>query len=125
MLFRSFEATGADGKTRVLSVDSKDGYLGLDFNAGPAGTCSTATDYQSGGGCEPTVVIGVDGDAGGNRGITNARQNKIAWPTLDSPHWDMSPGTFMVFTLDRIASCTTYSMNHGYAVWNGSTWAVQ
>ena len=31
----------------------------------------------------------------------------------------------MVFTLDRIASCTAYSMNHGYAVWNGSTWAVQ
>ena len=120
-----FEATGADGKTRVLSVDSKDGYFGLDFNAGPAGTCNTAADYQSGGGCEPTVVIGVDGDAGGNRGITNARQNKIAWPTLDSPHWDMSPGTFMVFTLDRIASCTAYSMNHGYAVWNGSTWAVQ
>ena len=120
-----FEAAGADGKTRILSIDSKDGYFGLDFNAGSAGTCSTAADYQSGGGCEPTVVIGVDGDAGGNRGITNARQNKIAWPTLDSPHWDLSPGTFMVFTVDRLSGCTPYPTNHGYAVWNGASWEVQ
>jgi hypothetical protein len=120
-----FEAQGADGRTRVLWVDSKDGYFGLDFNAGPASTCSTAADYSPGGGCAPIVAIGVDGDAGGNPRITNARQHKVGWPTLDSPHWDLSPGTFMVFTVDRVPGCAESGMNHGYAVWNGSTWAVQ
>lgn len=120
-----FEAQGADGRTRVLSIDSKDGYFGLDFNAGAASTCSTAADYSAGGGCTPTVVIGVDGDANGNARITNARQHKVAWPTLDSPHWDLSPGTFMVFTVDRVTGCSDYQHNHGYAVWDGATWVVQ
>ena len=119
-----FEATGADNKTRVFSIDSKDGYFGLDFNSGPAGTCSTAADYDSGG-CVPTLAIGVEGDTNGNNRITNARQQKVAWPTLESPHWDLSAGTFMVFTVDRLAGCSNHNMNHGYAVWDGSTWKVQ
>lgn len=36
-----FEATGSDGKTRIFSVDSKDGFVGQDFNSGAALTCST------------------------------------------------------------------------------------
>jgi len=120
-----FEAQGADGKTRALWVDSKDGYYGLDFNAGPAGTCSTAADYSPGGGCEPTVAITVDGDVNGNRRITNARQFKVAWPTLDSPHWDLSTGSFMVFTTDAVTGCSDHRMNHGYAVWDGTKWVVQ
>jgi len=119
-----FEATGADNKTRVFSIDSKDGYFGLDFNSGSAGVCSSAADYTSGG-CVPTLAIGVDGDTNGNARITNARQQKVGWPTLDSPHWDLSAGTFMVFTVDRLSGCTTANMNHGYAVWDGSTWQVQ
>lgn len=120
-----FEATGSDGRVRVLWVDSRDGYFGHDFNAGSAATCSTAADYSAGGGCEPTVAIGVEGDAGGNRGITNARQHKVAWPTLDSPHWDLAAGSFMVFTTDRVSGCSEFGMNHGYAVWDGSAWVVQ
>lgn len=120
-----FEATGADNRTRVLSIDSADGYFGLDFNAGSATTCSTVADYSTGGGCSPAVAIAVDGDANGNSKITNARQQKLGWPTLDSPHWDLSAGTFMVFTVDRIAGCTDYNTNHGYAVWDGSAWKVQ
>jgi Fibronectin type III domain len=119
-----FEATGADNKTRVFSIDSKDGYFGLDFNAGSPSTCSTAADYDSGG-CVPTVAIGVDGDSNGNSRITNARQQKVGWPTLDSPHWDLSAGTFMVFTVDRLTGCSTFNMNHGYAVWDGAAWKVQ
>lgn len=120
-----FEAQGADGKTRAMSVDSKDGYFGLDFNAGSSGICSTAADYSTGGGCEPTVTIPVDGDANGNSRITNSRQHKVAWPTLDSPHWNMAAGTFMVFTADRVTGCSTVQQNHGYAVWDGSSWKVQ
>jgi hypothetical protein len=120
-----FEAQGADGKTRAMSIDSKDGYYGLDFNAGSASICSTAADYSAGGGCEPTVTIPVDGDVNGNSRITNSRQHKVAWPTLDSPHWDMAIGSFMVFTADRVTGCSTVQQNHGYAVWDGSAWKVQ
>jgi hypothetical protein len=120
-----FEAQGADGRTRALSIDSTDGYYGLDFNTGSAVTCSTAADYSSGGGCVPSVAIGVDGDTNGNSRITHARQHKVAWPTLDSPHWDMSAGTFMVFTSDRVTGCSDYQQNHGYAVWDGAAWNVQ
>lgn len=120
-----FEATGTDNKTRVFSIDSKDGFYGLDFNSGAPGICSTAAEYASGGGCEPVLAIGVDGDANGNSRITNARQQKVGWPTLDSPHWDLSAGTFMVFTTDRVTGCSSHSMNHGYAVWTGTAWVVQ
>ncbi|MGE0865946.1 MAG: fibronectin type III domain-containing protein [Vicinamibacterales bacterium] len=120
-----FEAEGADGRTRAMWIDSKDGYYGLDFNAGPAGTCSTDADYSAGGGCEPTVAIAVDGDAGGNSRINHSRQFKVAWPTLDSPHWDMAVGSFMVFTSDRVTGCSDYQQNHGYAVWDGTRWVVQ
>jgi hypothetical protein len=120
-----FEAQGADGRTRIMSLDSTDGYIGLDFNTGSAGTCSTAADYTAGGGCAPTVAIPVEGDAGGNRGIRNSRQFKVAWPTLESPHWDMAVGTFMVFTTDNVPGCSPFFMNHGYAVWDGARWVVQ
>ena len=120
-----FEAQGADGKTRAMWIDSKDGYFGQDFNSGSAGTCSTAADYSAGGGCEPAVAIAVDGDANGNSRITNSRQFKVAWPTLDSPHWDMAIGSFMVFTSDRVTGCSDYQQNHGYAVWDGTRWMVQ
>lgn len=120
-----FEAQGADGRTRAMWVDSRDGYYGQDFNAGPATTCSTAADYSAGGGCEPAVAIAVDGDVNGNSRISHARQFKVAWPTLDSPHWDMAVGSFMVFTSDRVAGCSDYQQNHGYAVWDGARWVVQ
>ena len=120
-----FEAQGADGRTRAMWIDSKDGYYGLDFNAGAAATCATAADYSPGGGCEPTVAIAVDGDLNGNRRINHSRQFKVAWPTLDSPHWDMAVGSFMVFTSDRVTGCSDFQQNHGYAVWDGVKWVVQ
>ncbi|MDP2055569.1 MAG: fibronectin type III domain-containing protein [Acidobacteriota bacterium] len=120
-----FEAQGADGRTRAMWVDSRDGYFGLDFNSGAASTCSTAADYSAGGGCEPTVAIPLESDAGGNSKIRDSRQFKVAWPTLDSTHWDMAVGSFMVFTLDAVTGCSTAPMNHGYAVWDGTKWVVQ
>lgn len=121
-----FEATGSDNRTRILSVDSRDGYEGMDFNAGAPTTCSTQADYSPGGNCAPSVVIGVEGDAvGGNARIANARQFKIGVRTLTDGRWDGAPGTFMVFTTDPIAGCTTASHNQGYAVWSGTQWVVQ
>lgn len=121
-----FEALGSDNKTRILSIDSKDGHLGLDFNGNSPTTCSSDADYAAGGGCTPTLAIGVEGDAtGANAKIVNARQNKIGYPTQTDWRWDGAPGTFMVFTTDKITGCSTAQMNHGYAVWDGSTWNVQ
>ena len=121
-----FEASGSDGKTRIFSVDSKDGYVGQDFNSGAALTCSTDADYASGGGCAPTLAIGVDGDAtGGNLKIKNARQNKVAYPTQTDWRWDGAAGAFMVLTTDAVSGCSASSMNHGYAVWDGARWNVQ
>ncbi len=120
-----FEAQGNDNKTRILSINSRDGYVGKDFNSGDSGVCQSAADYNSGGGCEPTVVIPVEGDVGGNSKINNARQFKIGFPMQDDWRWNESAGTFMVFTVDSIAGCTTYGHNQAYAVWNGSKWVVQ
>lgn len=121
-----FEAQGSDGKTRIYSLDSQDGYLGQDFNAGSASTCATAADYSAGGGCVPTLAVGVEGDASGaNAKITNARQNKVGFAVLDDWRWDGAAGTFMVFTTDSVTGCATTGMNHGYAVWSGSAWVVQ
>ena len=75
-----FEAQGTDQRTRVMYLDSRDGYTGRDFNTGDKTICSTLADYSAGGGCVPTVVIGVATDAGGNPGLSNARQFKIGCP---------------------------------------------
>ena len=120
-----FEAFGADRKTRIMYLDSQDGYLGRDFNSGSSGVCSTAVDYQAGG-CVPSVAIGIEGDAvNANSRISNARQFKLGYPVLSDWRWNGEAGTFMVFTTDQITGCTTFGMNHGYAVWDGRNWQVQ
>ncbi len=120
-----FEATDASNRTRILSLDAQDGYAGRDFNSGAATTCASTADY-AGGGCAPTVVIGLEGDAAnGNARIANARQFKIGYPTQSDWRWDGAVGTFMVFTTDAIPGCSTSQRNHGYAVWDGVRWVVQ
>jgi hypothetical protein len=121
-----FEAQGADGKTRIMYLDSQDGYVGQDFNSGSSTLCSTTADYSTGGGCVPTVAIGVAGDAtGANAKIDNARQFKIGFPTQNDWRWDGSAGTFMMFTSGSVTGCSTAQKTHGYAVWSGSAWVVQ
>jgi hypothetical protein len=121
-----FEALGSDNRTRIMSVDSQDGYAGLDFNSGAASVCSTAADYSAGGGCAPTVAIGIEGDAvAGWPRIQNARQFKIGVATATDWRWDGALGSFMVFTTDAIAGCSAATPNQGYAVWSGSRWEVQ
>lgn len=121
-----FEAQGADLKTRILYLDSQDGYLGRDFNAGSSGLCTTTADYSTGGGCVPTVAIGVEGDATlANSRIQNARQFKLGFPILTDWRWGGDVGTFMVITTESTSACTTVNMNHAYAVWSGTQWTVQ
>jgi len=121
-----FESNDADGKTRIYSVDSVDGYVGRDFNSGPATTCSASADYLSTGNCPATVIVGVQGDTvKPTNKISAARQNKIGWPTLTDWRWDGAVGTFMVYTFENVAGCTTASHNHAYAVWNGTGFVTQ
>ncbi|WP_394759555.1 fibronectin type III domain-containing protein [Flavobacterium sp.] len=121
-----FEANGTDGKARIFSVDSVDGYIGHDFNTGTSKVCITTADYSTGGGCKFTIELGVEGDSEkANLKISNARQHKVGWPTLTDWRWDGATGTFMVFTTDSVSGCTTARMNHGYAIWDGSKWVVQ
>ena len=121
-----FEAAGADGRTRIMSLDSQDGYTGFDFNSGASAVCATQADYSTDGGCAPTIAIGVDGDAvAPNARIPNARQFKIGVPTMTDWRWDGAAGTFMVFTTDLVAGCSTVQPNQGYAMWTGSAWQVQ
>ena len=111
-----FEAPGVDGKTRILYVNSRDGWTGRDFNAGASSVCSTTADYSTGGGCAPTVAVGVAGDlVAPNPGISNARQFKIGFPTLDDWRWILEPGTFMVFTTDLLTGCSASSHNQVYS----------
>lgn len=121
-----FEAAAADGKTRIYSVDSRDGYLGRDFHGGSATTCSSAADYQAGGACAATLLIGVDGDSerAASR-LRNVRQHKIGYPTQDDWRWNGAAGTFMLLTTDQVTGCSTHGMNHAYAQWDGNQWVVQ
>ncbi|MDP4029143.1 MAG: fibronectin type III domain-containing protein, partial [Gallionella sp.] len=121
-----FDPLGSDNKSRIMYLDSQDGFVGRDFNNGSATNCSNATDYSDGGGCAPTVIIGVDGDIiRANSKISNARQFKVGFPALTDWRWDQAVGTFMIFTTDSITGCSTYGMNHAYANWDGTNWVVQ
>ena len=122
-----FEAQGTDQRTRVMYLDSRDGYVGRDFNAGDKTICSNLADYSAGGGCLPTVVIGVNGDTrAGNAGLRDARQFKIGYPTRTDWRWSGAPGTFMVITAEFEPPCSSESFfNTSYALWDGAQWALQ
>ncbi len=121
-----FEAPGADGKTRILYVDSADGYVGRDFNTGSDTRCRSAADYDTGGGCEAKLAIGVAGDTGDwGLSLSNVRQFKIGVKTLDDWRWRGETGTFMWVTIDQTTGCTTASHNQAFAVWDGTGWKFQ
>jgi hypothetical protein len=123
-----FEAPGRGGRQRIVYLDSQDGYVGRDFHRGAPTRCDTAVDYALGGGCEPTLAVGVDIDGPDDRNLNllNARQFKIAWPTAVSTAWDQAPGTFMWFTTEwRNGQCSKFDFNAAYAVWDGTKWRVQ
>ncbi|MBI2187027.1 MAG: fibronectin type III domain-containing protein [Acidobacteria bacterium] len=123
-----FEATGTDQRSRIMYLDSRDGFVGRDFNAGDKTICSTLSDFSASGGCVPTVAIGVSGDADGmgTPGLRDARQFKIGYPTRTDWRWSGAPGTFMVFTAEFEPPCSSETFfNQSYASWDGFRWTVQ
>lgn len=106
--------------TQIFYLDSQDGYLGEDFNTGTATVCGGdgSADYSSTGDCALTVAVAANDETG----LTQARQFKIGYPTLESTQWDESSGTFMVITgADR---CELTRDGLFYATWDGTNWDV-
>lgn len=120
-----FEALGADGRTRIMHIDSQDGWMGRDFNRGSSTVCATTADYAAGGPCAPTLDVAIASDPGGNPGFTDARQFKIGYPLLDDWRFHETPGTFMVITVSGATACSRASRTTAYALWDGARWAVQ
>lgn len=122
------EAVGADGENRIMSIDSQDGYTGEVFNASADVACETTADYNAGGGCEPTVLLGVAGDADHpNPEVAEIAQLKVGYPVLTDWLWDGSAGTFMVVTFhlldDSSCNVTGYKFKTGLASFDGNgTW---
>lgn len=129
-----YEATGSDNRSRLYMLDSRDGYVGLDFNSLTTATqCRNGGDFAPGGGCQPTLLMGVQGDASlSNPTVTDLRQFKIGYPTRDSWLWDGRAGTFMVITADLPGANQPggetcgyrYKFLNAYARWDGSRWAL-
>lgn len=116
-----FEAEGQDGHTRIMSIDSADGLVGLDFNTGEETSCATTEDYDTS--CVPTVRIGVVGDATRESSLVQARQFKIGYPKQESWLWDEIEGTFMVITGQD--TCGTSEDGLFYALFDGEEWNVE
>ena len=71
--------------THIYFFDSQDGYPRQDFNPDAGTTICEENDFVPGGDCDPTVIIGVEGDELlGDSGLTHARQFKIGYPVLDN-----------------------------------------
>jgi hypothetical protein len=121
-----FEAVGSDNKTRIFSIDSKDGLLGVDFHAGAASVCSTEAEYAPGGACAARVEIGLTGDAQRpNANLTAARQHKVVFNIEDGWRWNgLAPG-FMVFTTGVPPACSASNRTHGYALPVAGQWQVE
>lgn len=122
--FEAIDAREPNQPTRIYSLDSQDGLIGLDFNSSASlaycgGTGST--DYAAGNNCAPKVEMGVSTDSAGTQApFTAARQFKIGWDWLTDWRWDGAAGTFMIITGDD--ACGLYRNSLFYAAWNGSQW---
>lgn len=116
-----YEAEDGNGRARVYSIDSKDGWTGRDFNSSSATICQDSDLTST---CAPTMLIGTSSD--GNAHVAQARQLKVGLPTLDKWMWNEEPGTFMVVTIHYSdTSCSSSFFNMGYAVWDGTRWNLQ
>ena len=113
-----FEAKGADGVVRYMSLDNHDGWLGQDFHPGPPVTVETVEDWE----VDAMPVLEIDAGFNATTGMLMARQSKIGWPTLDNWRWDGSPGSFMVMTGQDACGQTVDGLF--YAVFDGTSWSM-
>ena len=132
-----FEAQTDDNRTRIYQLDSKDGYGGIDFNAGASTLCKEVADFGAGGNCDYAMVLGTENDGSlANPNITDIRQFKIAYPTQESWLWDGKAGAFMAATFDlkgagpgipasMKTTCAKYRFTTGFATWNGMKWTLE
>jgi hypothetical protein len=127
------EAETDDHKNRIYYVDSKDGYLGVDFDSNSSSTsCSSTSDYIFGGGCEYLTALGIEGDSlYSNAHVTAIRQFKIGYPTFTNWLWEGRNGTFMTPTFDFSSTDSAcgdvYAFTTGYALWDSlsAEWKLQ
>ncbi|MBF0220130.1 MAG: fibronectin type III domain-containing protein [Gammaproteobacteria bacterium] len=98
LFFEAHSAMDADSTSRIYTLDSQDGYVGIDFDKDLDSSLCEGSDFAAGGSCELTLAIGADGDQPADSGLKHARQFKIGYPMLDSSIWDEAAGTFMVIT---------------------------
>ncbi len=131
LFFEASDSTsiGGSSENRIFSLDSQDGYVGLDFHGqSTKAICNTTSDYSSSTACLPTLVIGNStDDATRFANINQARQFKLGWPTLTDWRWNGEAGTFMIFTVEVPTSCSSSSyIMQSYAQYDGSSqWDVQ
>jgi hypothetical protein len=118
-----FESSDREHNTRIMYLESQDGYAGLDYNREEEETvCITEEDWNNG--CKPTLAIGLEGDDEyGDTGLIQARQFKIGYSKMKSWLWDESEGTFMIIT--GADSCEQTRDGLFYAVWSGTQWNVE
>ena len=121
-----FDGIGADGRSRVFYLDSRDALGGADFHADEGhSTCATAQDYAPGGGCAPGLAIALAGDLPApNPRVEGASRLRLGTPTLDDWLWGGTPGTFAVFEIEMAAQCPVAEAATAYASWDGKAFQV-
>ena len=124
------EAQGTDRTNRIYQIDSADGYVGVDFNAGNGTLCSVPNgDLTTSGACAPSIALGLTQDGFTSPGVTAFRQMKLLYPTQTSWVWNGAANTPMIVTMDlntaTAAACAQYKFTQGWALWDGTKWALQ
>lgn len=127
-----FEANMDDQFARIFRINSKDGYTGLDFNSGASTICTNPTDFTTSGGCPLTQILGVESDPVPfyNPSITDIRQFKIGYRTMDSWLWTGADSTYMTPTFDfntTVVCGETYKFTTGFVLYDSinDKWNLQ
>ncbi len=126
-----FNAVLDDNRRRIFYIDSKDGYIGKDFDSSLDSFCISTADWNVGGNCSYTMAVGTVFDAGftQNTNAEHIMQFKIGYPMLDTEWiWD-GDSAFLISTiglpLGASNPCAPHANKCGYASWNGTSWTYE
>ena len=126
-----FNATLDDGQRRLFYIDSKDGYIGKDFDASADSMCIDITEFTTGANCEYTMAMGTKFDAAftQNTNLEHVMQFKIGYKMLDNEWIWKGDSAFMVSAIGLPLApnnpCTPAFNKCAYASYNGTTWAYE